>query len=62
MLMKMGEGEMDIRINSNTVGVALLVSNDYVTTTTAKYIPFTHTDTDDLEQMFLERGVSNEAK
>ena len=66
--MKMGEGEMDIRINSNTVGVALLVSNDYKTTTSAKYVPFTDTDTDDLEQIFLEftyavyrkKNVSNE--
>ena len=45
---------MDIRIDGNTVGVALLVSNDYKTVREVSDLPFTHTDTKNMEQVLKE--------
>lgn len=45
---------MDIVIDANTVGVALLVSNDYTTLKTVAGLRFTHADTDNLARLFKE--------
>ena len=46
---------MDIKVDNNSVGVALLVSNDYTSPlSTQKGLRFTHTDTDNLAQLFKE--------
>ena len=45
---------MDIEVDANTVGVALLVSNDYATLRKEDKLRFTHTDTDNMAQLFKE--------
>ena len=45
---------MNIEVDANTVGVALLVSNDYTTLKTVGSLSFTHRDTDNLVQLFKE--------
>ena len=48
--------ELDIEIHTDTVGVALLVSNDYTTLGTNEELSFTHKDADSMEQLFKEFG------
>ena len=45
---------MDIQIDGNTVGVALLVSNDYKTIKGVSDLSSTHTDAKNMEQAFKE--------
>ena len=41
-------------LDKDTIGVALLVSNDYSTLKEVQDLPFTHSDTDNLEKLFKE--------
>jgi len=43
---------MDVQVDSDAVGVALLVSNDYKILPKKYQLNFTHTDTDKLKQLF----------
>ena len=45
---------MDIQIDGNTIGVALLVSNDYETFKKVSDLPFTHADIKNMEQLLKE--------
>lgn len=47
---------MDIQIDSSTVGVALVVSNDYKTLGGKMKLNSTHIDSDNIEQVFKEFG------
>ena len=47
--------KLDIEIDRNTVGVALLVSNDYSTLGTNEELSFTHRDADNLEQLLKNK-------
>ena len=46
--------QIDIQLDSNSVGIALLVSNDYKGLNTVSELSFTHKDADNLEEMFKE--------
>ena len=48
--------ELNIEIDRNTVGVALLVSNDYTTLGKNRELCSTHKNADNLEQLFEEFG------
>ena len=48
--------KLDIEIHTDTVGVALLVSNDYTTLGADRELSFTHKDADSMEQLFVEFG------
>ena len=43
-------------MNTDTVGMALLVSNDYTTLGTNEELSFTHKDADNMEQLFMDFG------
>ena len=45
----------EVKINVKAVGVALLVSNDYKTSTSPP-LSFTHTDTENMEQVLKHFG------
>lgn len=48
--------EFNIEMHTGTVGVALLVSNDYTTLGTTEELSFTHKVADSMEQLFMEFG------